>query len=650
MQYSNPIHLSWTNKQDRYDFIFNPIEPINNIVKLESDATNFLTKSLGHCANKSACLLQNGQYLESYEVDNKIPNKSKFNSIKRSDGTTKSFNSTDLLFDCEGETEFTINHYCSTHWNPPAYIFKSACNHLIEWHSPLYCHKNSTNYERPCYIYDSLGKLIDLTPWILSNGSSYEVDVTNSSVKKFSLNVCNEAHDTCGPNVSSCLVDENNGLIESGFNNLTSIRYDTKDKSVHLTSLGQFNQQCEGSRVKTVVHFICENKIITKTKPKLIRSSACEQIIEWQTIHACPVTEIKVPATNCKIKYPELGIDIDVKKLLKNVTQIEADFSIAGGIKKRMIFGVCQGLPRSGCGGKMSSSTSACLVDGISSGPSTPLQANNSEIVGSITKSFIRFADDRLYLETSAHNKTCSTKSRSLNVTKQLGTRIELYCSAEAQEKPKYLGFEDCTYIFEWASPELCHESLAPISSPKRMKSPSLSVVTPKPPKVQPQETTNKSITTSAPTQTKPSRKNPVVVEVDTKAKSAREKHVDTLNSAAKITQQAIKGMPAIARQEATSSVVVAPTKAPIAGVDKVEIQPVPAKNLQPRMDSTHKFFMISMILMSLVGFVVVIFILDKKTRLRVPISAIRRRAGQAFQAQPVPYSRVDNFNDSLDL
>ena len=522
--------------------------------------------------------------------------------------------------DCH-QSQFLINHYCNTHWNPPAYLFKNRCNFVLEWHSPLTCHTNTTNYERPCYIYDPKGNLIDLTPWVLSNGSSYEVETKETDIKKFSLNICNEAHDACGPNVSSCFVDAKHEIIESGFNNLTTISYNIDEKSVSLTSLGQYNHGCQAKRVKTVVKFVCDNRIVPRGGPKLVRSSDCENLIEWHTIHACALSEVKAPATDCRINYPALNLTIDLMALTNNKKIVQVPDLIIDGKQKTMLLSICQGMSKSGCEGKRTSATTACLIDNNVAAANRT--AKNSRITGSIPSSSIRFADDRLYLESSAVNRSCTfTTGRNLTIARQLTTRIEFFCAKEPSDKPTFLGFNECTYVFEWGSPKMCLEEVAsqqsaPVTVPTQIVEP-------------------------------PSNKVPARIDSAEKPKSGSEKNRDTLADANK----ALKPPVAVKDNSnegifSSSTTTTTTTETPkVAEAIAVRV-PVP----EPRMNSVHKFFMIASIVMSLVAFIVVIFILDKKTHLGIPVRGImRRHVRQAFQAQPVPYSRVDSFGDSLVL
>lgn len=531
-------------------------------------------------------------------MNNIVAHESIFEPVIRSDHNQSVNLSSTTNTQCDTGNTIRLLHYCSTHWNPPAYLTRLNCNHVVELHSPLRCHSDVINHEHPCYIYEPSGKLVDLTPWVLSDGSSYQVDTGSTEIENFHINVCNEAHNSCGPNVSACFTDKQHGLIESGYNNLTSIKYDAKERAVLLTSLGHFKEQCEGSRMKTVIRFICKDKIVTKAGPKLMRSSACENIIEWPTVRACPVSEVKSPITDCRIKFDPLGIDIDIKKITNNRTVVQVPNIKIGDKNKTMLLGICQGLPRAAaCEGRSTATTTACLID-ANIDNSTAKTANNSMIVGSSPKSQIRLADEHIYLESFAYNKTCSERVRDgFNVTQQLGTRVEFYCSPKSQDAPTFLGFDDCVYVFEWGSPLMCLETFA-------MPAPN-------------SQSTTETNSTRKSTRIEDAIVKPHVEIKDVFREDSRKK--------ARVEKASTQG-PSI---ESSPEPIMKSTKE--------------ANNKPPRMGNGHRFLMISLIIVSFGAFIVIIFVMDKKTRLRITL----RQARQAFQPNQQPYSRVVN---DLDL
>lgn len=525
-----------------------------------------------------------------------------------------------------------VTHYCNTHWNPPNHLYKSQNHHSIEWHSPLLCPPHALTYEKPCYVYDPKGKLIDLTHWILSDGGSYEVDLSqvrssSPSIKQFYLNICNEAHDQCGPNVAACL-DDKNGRTESGYLNLTTIKYDSETKNVLVTSLGQHDGTCSDKTVKTVVKFVCNDRPGQKTGPKLVKSSSCEHEIEWKTIHACPTAETRVPATSCSIKYEPLNINLNLKELT-NTTSIEIPDIEHMDKKHKVLISLCSGIKPTNfaCEGRKSSQASACLIETPSPEAKTTSKdtKRNSTIIGSITQSFIKLTDDRLHLELFAANKTCisDVEGKNFSSGRQLGTRVEFYCSP-IDGKPTYLGYDDCTFVFQWGLRAMCLEyfggsfaHMIPSSSPK-----------PKP--------------------AVPVDEKPRVISLDEKRdKSAPELHEATHEDSVKMMEQdSSKATP----QPSGSSTATSSKSSTTSSTTTTEAPHVLRKKIEPAMNSYHKYFMISLIIMMLAGFIIVILVLDRRTRIRSPMGNLRRRVHQVFQPAPVPYTQVDRFNDSLDL
>lgn len=592
-------------------------------------------------------MIQDGNFIQSYKLNSAENNKYLYSSTESSKISLNS----DKSLKCK-KSSITLYHHCSTHWNPPAHVSAYGCRHAIEWHSPYSCKTESTNYEKPCYIFDPKGKLIDLTPWILSNGTSYEVNTTAvENIKKFNLNICNEAHDACGSNVAACYLGEK-GRVESGYNNLTSIKYDEKEKIVMLSTLGQHNEKCPDQRVRTTVRFLCKNRQATKTQPRLMKTSVCENIVDWETIHACPVTETQVPATQCAINYKPLNLNIDLKTLTGNRDLIRTPKFTINGQQKTMMLGLCQGINSTviSCEGRSTSTTSACLLaadltsdknfDANSTVPT------NSEVVGSITKSFIRLADSRLYLESYALNKTCSYPvSSGFNITRQVGTRIEFFCSPDDHDEPTFLSNGECVYAFEWGSKKMCFET---------------SIVEP----VEAKKDDNSKQSSSANKSSSISKKlsdQDLKIDMKDVPKTSQEQHRETVKDSKQLIDVSKDTSKNSSHEKSDSNKTESALKHPESNNQSMSKQTdsnqstkndakiLVTKPTSNRMNKIHKFFMICLIVMSLAGFIVIIFILDKKTKLRIPLGSIGRQARQAFQTQPVPYTRVDRFND-LDL
>lgn len=416
-------------------------------------------------------------------------------------------------------------------------------------------------------------------------------------------------------------------------------------------------------------------------------------------------TELSVPATSCGLQHDDLGIDFNLRDVWAGGDGIEIPNISINGTQKSMLLGLCRGIKPSlmKCEGKNNSQTSACLYDPVKHGSDyATISKNNSKIVGSISGSKIKHVGDRIHLEYFAAQSTCQSSSSS-KIT-PIGTRVEFFCSPTTSEKPNFLAYKDCTYIFEWPSKNICH--IAEKFDSQGVKKTNSTA----PP------TTNGTVSTNekkAPSLTDEDLK----INLDEKPKTAQEAHKQTLSDASKVIDGAVNktkiepakdgnkegkkdkvgpipstgkadkpasstAAPSNAKQPDTDQKTAASTASPGPLITKqpdtnhtttgsTTAQPSARKpdtdpktapstaapnpqqsdlNKPPRMNKLHKFFMIGLILTSLGAFVVVIFILDRKTRLRIPLSNIRRQVSQAFQPQPVPYTRVDQFNDSLVL
>jgi len=321
---------------------------------------------------------------------------------------------------------------------------------------------------------------------------------------------------------------------------------------------------------------------------------------------------------NCTIRYDKLGLDLDVRRITRNLTQVEVPN--IGAPNKKMVLNLCKGLPLSlKCEGKERRSTSACLLETSKTGVKIENTANNSQIVANIMNSTLRISNEKLYLESFTLDRNCTSRGNdsASNVTKHVGFQVEFFCSMQEQDAPTYLHFDDCRYLFKWGSPLMC------LNLPKSNVTKESNGTIPAP-VINP---------TSQPPGHATSHDQPDTI------KKPVDQHRETLNEATKINQSVAHDQDNSPHQHSSSQSV---PQAPSGNSEQPSVkQTVPQP---PKMDFSHKLFMISLITMSLVAFLVLILVLDKKTRLRVQLGSIRHHVRQA---PPVPYSRVVN---DLDL
>lgn len=383
---------------------------------------------------------------------------------------------------------------------------------------------------------------------------------------------------------------------------------------------------------------------------------------------------LSVLKQNCTFEYRPSGISLDIKKIINGTDFVEVPQFTLNGNNMSMLIGLCKGISGKSCQGKANKGTGACLID--HSFNTTTLDANNSKIVGSIQRAGLKLKDGRLvYLINHFDHNTNNTKDYKFE-----DVRVEFFCANETQSHPNFVKYENNTYVFEWAWKEIC-DALKSTPKPKVL--------------VMKDDHFGQNVTSS----TTSSASHPPLSDKDLKInfnselKTAKELHDETHDDSKKILEQSSQQQhqhqqPSSSSTTTTSRPSVA-TKPSQHDTDKrEEIKPKDmdrseesAKmvktgntssnqdkdkqnndiNSKPssagankldgsvKMNKLHKFFMISLIVVSLAGFVVLIFILDKKTRLRIPLSNIRRQARQALQPQ-TPYTRVDSFHHHLDI
>lgn len=371
---------------------------------------------------------------------------------------------------------------------------------------------------------------------------------------------------------------------------------------------------------------------------------------------------------NCTLNFD--GMSFDVRKITNNTEQFTIPNIQIDEKNETMVLGLCRGLTSIGCEGKTKNSqTSACLFDSslLEKEKIKEKTKENSKIVGSHLYAQLRYSDKDLYYESFVSNKFCGNQT---DAKSRLGTSIKFSCSDKDDKEPFFISFVNCTYNFGWRSKLMCRENLTDHLSKNgttldlsksnhtdtRNSTQQLTTVSPS-------KAINGTHLNANETSTKTDPElsdSELKIKTDEAPKSAEGKHQATVNDSTKMT-----GIPEVmpgnvsanvtakephqkGSQESANSINSSATltpQPPLAKEVHASEPPAPAK-----MNRLHKFFMVSLIIISLASFIVVIFILDNKTRLRLPLNSIRRRARQALQPQPVPYSRVDDFNDSLDL
>lgn len=317
----------------------------------------------------------------------------------------------------------------------------------------------------------------------------------------------------------------------------------------------------------------------------------------------------QLDARNCSLKTG--NVFLDFTKILPPSKLGVRKYLITPEIQNRsMVLSFCSGIDKKSmwCEGRNSSLSAACLYD--KTVPLMKLNTTTSTIVGAINQSSFVYdlesEKPELYWISHSKDKNCHENGKS----SQTHVKVSFEClehNKTPTDTPEYANFGNCTYTFRWAlSEEFCS-----LLKPKISTIEHLNNSTP---------TGDKNKTASSTPHGMPSQDHH-----DNKTTSGADLHDSTL----KQTQSIINN-----HQSST-------TPKPKILDD--------TKTKSSKMNTLHKVFMTGLIVLSLVGFVIGLLILDRKTQLRIPLGNLAGRS--RFNQRSVPYNRMGNsVGSGLDL
>lgn len=333
-----------------------------------------------------------------------------------------------------------------------------------------------------------------------------------------------------------------------------------------------------------------------------------------------PIQFIK--GKDCSFKYRPYGVDINLKNLTGGTDIIDVDIDHNTRIK----LSLCRGFK--GCEGKSNSGTIACKIklDDKTKDINSTLTKDNSIVIGNISKYDLKLSPtyDRLIYHARTYNESaCIPENKSEKLPYQ--THIEFYCNSNStSKKPKYVGFNNCTYQLEWGWEEMC-KIKATIESAIKNKT-TVNVIK--------DDNINNNSTDSD-----------LKINLEPRPKSAKELHQETVNDAKKLLHLENDQNNTNHQQQQSTNNTTIPIKVAI-DMNKTktddnhnDAHTISSNLKNTKTNSTHNPIpMIGLIIISLVGFVILSFVLEKKTRL----GEIRRRRLAFNQQSDVPYTRVE--------
>lgn len=539
-------------------------------------ATKF-NETLKGCDGSRACLLKDSQIEQTYPA------------LK--------FSKSQIIIETgdqpENHARVKIQLACNRHWAPPRHIISQDKTKLLEWKSPISC-PPSDYLERPCYVHTRNGDLIDLSPLIRNQQNNHNVSTGSfSQLKNFNLAVCSRSS-FCKKEASYCYEDAVGQRVD-GDNDLGNLIFDDKTSNVRLILSGPKEDSCPKNKRNVEVVFKCKDSLHSPRYPSIVKHDKCGTSIEWYTTYACPTHEISSPSS-CSITAKSYNVTFNFTEITGKES-IEIPNLNLNGRNKTIALNICGAFDKNilNCRSKSTNQVSACIFD--SDSKKEKLDKKNSEILGDINNSGMKFEDGMFYWESSSPDRECKPKDLSTSI----GARLDFLCS-EKETEPIFQGIQNCFHQFKWSSPKFCLPKL-PVPA---------STMEPQDPIAPGAAKTNSTTPALIPT-SKPNghQDNPISLITTPEPISNKHKESDT------------------AKNDATVSTSTLQSK----------IKPEPQK-----MNSSHKFFMVGLIALLLVGFVVGILVLDQRTQLSIPLG-VPRRFSRRRLSRSNAYNRLDHPN-----
>uniref|UniRef100_A0A4X2LI69 Cation-independent mannose-6-phosphate receptor n=1 Tax=Vombatus ursinus TaxID=29139 RepID=A0A4X2LI69_VOMUR len=205
--------------------------------------------------------------------------------------------------------------------NKPVFVSlnKQTCTLYFSWHTPLACEK-----EEQCSVKNG-SSVIDLSPLIHRTGG-YEAynenDDLSDTTPDFYINICqalNPIHGvSCPAGAAVCKVPVDGSPIDVGrvtgppqLNRATNEIYVTFDSSTPCPLDRNANYS-------SIILFHCKRGI-NMGSPKMIRTSGCDYVFEWETPVVCPDD---VKTVGCSVTDEQLYYSFNLSSLSKRPVKV----------------------------------------------------------------------------------------------------------------------------------------------------------------------------------------------------------------------------------------------------------------------------------------------------------------------------------------
>uniref|UniRef100_A0A8C2IXB6 Insulin-like growth factor 2 receptor n=1 Tax=Cyprinus carpio TaxID=7962 RepID=A0A8C2IXB6_CYPCA len=358
--------------------------------------------------------------------------------------------STAILFSCD-------------HSKNPFIKETADCTYLFEWHTALACPSFKTT---TCSYNDGSGHSYDLSSLALHKFNWIVPDATNQK-QRYYINVCKslvpQTGEFCPSSAAACLKDGdeyvNLGEAEAG---------PQWDKNILILKYTN-GQACPDSKRNrtTIIRFKCDPDKVDSEPTLITALENCVYSFMWFTAAACPLNSTE--HGDCKVTNPATGHLFDLNALSRT-----GGYTVYHPSAHRKMFrlNICGDVANAGCapGTVYLSKIFLLIILWHWELILNDMFESDFPVLNSVWACFFYPAQDigritsppRYNINTNEVEITfSSTTVCPSDHTSNYSSKIIFTCQKGAElGSPQMIRAQDCMYVFEWATPVVCPETI----------------------------------------------------------------------------------------------------------------------------------------------------------------------------------------------
>ncbi|XP_022089875.1 cation-independent mannose-6-phosphate receptor-like [Acanthaster planci] len=337
-------------------------------------------------------------------------------------------------FNFKTDITFLCRRNASLNNQKPTFVRQEGYAYIFNFETPLACLPESVD----CLVSDGQGNQYDLSSLAKDSGNWEAVDTRPGTQMSYYINVCRPVNslgtDTqfCpGGPIGACQTTDDNRAFNMGY--VQAMPEAAVDGSLSIRYVN--GDLCHNKYHRsTRINFECST---TPGSPVFeLETASCEYIFTWETPAACPLK--RVIGADCVVQAPNYGFQFDLSALHNT----QHDYVVSAPPYEYHI-NVC---------GPLVSRDGDCSGENVGACQLKPGEDSFIKNAGLFNQN-LQYNDGALKLNYTTGTKNCHSN------TYERSTAINFFCDEGVQGvgQPSFIQEDsDCTYIFEWATPQAC--------------------------------------------------------------------------------------------------------------------------------------------------------------------------------------------------